>query len=283
MRDVGDRIAIRFEVRTPDGTLTAATVAVAVTKPDGTLVSPAPTVTTTSVGIYDASFVADSAGQWRWTWTASGTVAEVAHGRVDVGDPATGTYVSLTLFKKQFNLTAADRDELLSQALTAAARAVDAHTGRRPGGFYLDGTATARQYGVCGRTVRGHDGRHKLLIDDIGSVTGLTVETGDGTTWTTATGHRTDPANALADQQPITGLAAWSWGTDLVRVTARWGWPAVPDQVVQATLIQATRLYRRKDSPEGVAGGGEWGVVRLSRLDPDVGQLLQHLVLPGIA
>ncbi|MDX2921298.1 hypothetical protein PV370_25695, partial [Streptomyces sp. NE06-03C] len=66
-----------------------------------------------------------------------------------------------------------------------------------------------------------------------------------------------------------------------VQVTARWGWPAVPDEIVQATLIQAARLYKRKDSPEGVTGSAEWGVVRLSRRDPDVWALIEHYVLPG--
>jgi hypothetical protein len=49
----------------------------------------------------------------------------------------------------------------------------------------------------------------------------------------------------------------------------------------EATLIQALRLYKRKDSPEGVLGSAEWGTVRVSRLDPDVAKLVESLVLPG--
>ena len=193
-------------------------------------------------------------------------------------------YATLTLFKDSLKITAADRDVLLTQALTAASRAVDAHTGRPDDGFTIDASATARSYETAGRTLGTRSGRSKLLVDEIGTLTDLAVATGDGTTWTTTTDYRVDPLTALADGQPITALTALTgWGCDLVRVTARWGWPTVPDVVVQATLIQATRLYRRKDSPEGVAGGGEWGVVRLSRVDPDVGALLAHLTLPGIA
>jgi hypothetical protein len=282
VRDVGDQIDIRHEVRDADGALTAATVAVTVTAPGGT--TSTPTVTASSTGIYDASFTATTVGVWRWTWTVSGAVVDVAHGQVDVADPAPSTYATLPLFKATVKVTAADRDELLAQALTAAARAVDSYTGRRPAGFTLDEAATARTYEVHGRTVRTRSGWAKLLVDEIGSATGLTVEVGDGTTWTAITGYRTDPGNALADSRPITALTTPGlWGCDLVRVTARWGWPSIPDQVVQATLIQATRLYRRKDSPEGVAGQGEFGVVRLSRIDPDVQALLAHLTLPGIA
>jgi hypothetical protein len=59
-----------------------------------------------------------------------------------------------------------------------------------------------------------------------------------------------------------------------VRVTARWGWPAVPAQVAEATLRTAARAYRRKDSPDGVAGSSDWGLIRVPNLDPDVRQML---------
>lgn len=284
-RDVGDRIAIRYEARTPDGTLTSATVAVAVTQPDGTLLSPAPTVTATGTGLYDAAFTVDSAGVWRWTWTASGALVDVAHGSVDVAGPGPGTYASLPLLREAVKATSGDRDDLLMQALTAAARAADRDTGRRPGGFYLDAVASSRSYEVSGRSLYDPaTGRHRLLVDEIGSTTGLTVETGDGTTWTATTDYRIDPLNAIADQQPITALSRLGgWGHDLVRVTARWGWPAVPAAVPQAVLIQATRLYSRKNSPQGVAGSSDWGVIRLARMDPDVQAQLGPLMLPGIA
>lgn len=281
--DVGDRVPIRHEVRDPDGMLTAATVAVAVTKPDGTLVSPAPSVSSPSTGIYVASFLVDAAGQWIWEWTASGAVVEVAHGSVDAADPAPSTYITLPQLRAAFGVPA-DRDEMLAVHLAAAARAVDAHTGRRPGGFYL-GPLSVRVYEVGGRVVRTRGGEDKLLIDEIGSTTGLVVEVGDGTTWTVVAGTRVDPANALADGHPITGIiGACGWaGTQLARITARPGWPAVPDQIAQATLIQAMRLSKRKDSIDGVAGDGQFGVVRMSRVDPDVAALLAPYALPGIA
>ena len=49
---------------------------------------------------------------------------------------------------------------------------------------------------------------------------------------------------------------------------------SVPDDIVQACLILSTRLFKRKDSPEGVAGFADFGAVRLSRMDPDVQALL---------
>lgn len=68
-----------------------------------------------------------------------------------------------------------------------------------------------------------------------------------------------------------------------MRITAQFGWPAVPDDISEAALIQAARLFKRKDSPEGVIGNAEWGVVRLSRRDPDVWNLIEQYVLPGFA
>jgi hypothetical protein len=69
-----------------------------------------------------------------------------------------------------------------------------------------------------------------------------------------------------------------------VKVTGRWGWPEVPTPVRQACLIQASRLYKRSQSPEGVTGfGSEFGAIRLSaRPDPDVVALLAPYRLTAV-
>lgn len=198
-----------------------------------------------------------------------------------------GVYADFEIFKNSLTITPADRDALLEDALEDASRAIDDATDRRADGFTLDVAATARTYAVAGRSVWDCDTRRwMLLIDEIGSLTDLVVETGDGATWTSVvagTGYRTAPDNALADGKPITALTAPSWGCDLVRVTARWGWPGVPRSIRRAAMILATRLYRRPGSPEGVAGGSDGAAVRLARQDPDVVTLLQPYQLPGIA
>lgn len=194
-------------------------------------------------------------------------------------------YATLASLKARLGIESGDisRDDLLNQALAAASRGIDRTTGRR---FWLDPSTVQRTYTGHGRVVCDDDGE-TLLVDDIGSTTGLVVETGSGSTWTAVTDYETSPDNALLDGRPITGLRAdGDWGLyagirTRVRVTARFGWPAVPDDVVEATLIQAARLYKRKDSPEGVTGSAEWGVVRLSRRDPDVYALIEPFILPG--
>lgn len=190
-------------------------------------------------------------------------------------------YATRESLKLRLNIETSDttRDTLLDGALAAASRGIDTATGRR---FWLDPTATARTFTLAGNVVCG-DGGDRLLLDDMGAAPTL-VESGSGASWEAVTGYDTAPDNALARGRPITALtlSTGSWGTGLrARVTARWGWPDIPDEIEEATLIQAARLYRRKDSPEGVTGSAEWGVVRLSRRDPDVWALIEHYVLPG--
>jgi hypothetical protein len=59
----------------------------------------------------------------------------------------------------------------------------------------------------------------------------------------------------------------------------------VPAQVKQACRLQVARVMKRQESPLGVAGFGEFGVVRVSRLDPDIDAMLQpyKLLSPGLA
>jgi hypothetical protein len=192
-------------------------------------------------------------------------------------------YADLATLKEQLGIEASDtsRDSLLQQALAASSRGIDRDTGRR---FWVDASAVQRTFNPAGKTVCDGDGE-RLLVNDIGSLADLVVETGSAGSFTAVTDYETSPDNALLDGRPVTALlrtsGTWGYGTTRVRVTARWGWPAVPDEVVQATLIQASRLYKRKDSPEGIIGSAEWGVRNLSRVDPDVYALVKHFVLPG--
>lgn len=172
---------------------------------------------------------------------------------------------------------------LLDRAVNAASRAVDRHCHRR---FWQDTEAQQRLYRA--------DDDQMVWTDDISTVEGLVVETDDtgrgvfAATWDRDVDYQLEPLNADADG-PTPG--AW-WqlsavGTRMwpvydrrvgVRVTARFGWAAVPDEVVEATLLKATALFRRKDAPFGVAGFGEMGVVRITRSDVDVLELLAHYV-----
>jgi hypothetical protein len=200
--------------------------------------------------------------------------------------PASSCYVSLAELRSEIGITdAADTtdDARLTQAAGAASRAIDNHCGRR---FYLDASASARYY-------TAEFSRH-LRVDDIGSLTGLVIATDEDSdrdydiTWA-ATDYDTLPDNALADGRPITELAIAPLGVYVfprlrrgVRVTALWGWPSVPADIKTACMIQAIRLYKRRDSPFGIMGSIETGQMTLPPLDPDVKALLQPYVKMGI-
>jgi hypothetical protein len=175
-------------------------------------------------------------------------------------------------------------DRLLDVALSGAHDWIHTTTGRT---FDLAPAPTARTLTGAGHQVCTRDYRYRLLLDwDVGTTVGLVVETGSGTTWSVITAYDTGPEDAISQGWPVRELTRdtpWPyWAGERVRVTARWGWPAVPDAVVEACYIQAGRLYRRRDSPEGVLGGSDWGVVRVGRADPDATALLDPYVLAGI-
>jgi hypothetical protein len=47
----------------------------------------------------------------------------------------------------------------------------------------------------------------------------------------------------------------------------------LPDAVFQACVMDAGRIYRRRDSLDGTIAWGDMGVVRVGRADPDVERL----------
>lgn len=195
------------------------------------------------------------------------------------GSGPSDLYTDLATVKAALGkITSDDRDELIEGAIRAACRLIDRRTGRR---FYADEIATARTFPVLGQ-MHYAGGEQVLLVDDIADDTGLLVASTSGS----LTGWWTGPDNALVYGRPITQLAAtsgWLPATGRVTITARWGWPAVPDEIAQAAQLLAARLYRRKDSPQGVLGSAEWGVTRVSRIDPDVEALIGPFVIPVIA
>lgn len=192
------------------------------------------------------------------------------------------TYASADQLVEHLSLSSQDQsrdDALLQRAVNVASAQIARKCGRR----FDTVTAAARTYGP--------DGSRVLGVDDISTLSGLIVKTDPGadgtfeTTLTIGTDFIVRPANAIAQDEPVTSLelvtGCWpvSWtGRDTVQVTAAWGWPSVPDDIVEATLLQAARLYKRKNTPDGIAGAGDFGPVRVSRFDPDVEELVAPFV-----
>jgi len=191
-------------------------------------------------------------------------------------------YATLAQLKAQLGIPGADtdRDDQLTAVLQAVTTAIDNTTERTFAA--ATGTATTRTLAPLGRTVDTMLGT-ALLTGDIGSPTGLAAAVGSAgsDTWTALPTSALDlwPIGEIGAGWPATGLLllSGSWSTSTtgrVQVSADWGWPATPAAVEQACLIQAARIFKRKDSPEGILGSAEWGAVRVSRVDPDVDAML---------
>jgi hypothetical protein len=185
----------------------------------------------------------------------------------------TNGYATLTDVKNALRITDAIDDSLLEVAIESASRMIDSYTART---FSNAGTAV--------RNFAATDALN-LIIDDAISVTTVqsTDEIGDTYTTWTANDYQLEPLNSRSDglYMPYTGIRAvndYTWPVvdqqALCRITAVWGWAAVPTAIKQATIIQSSRLFKRLDSPLGVLGMGDLGQIRVSRyLDPDVEQL----------
>ncbi len=188
----------------------------------------------------------------------------------------TNGYATLAETKSALRITDAVDDSLLEMAIESASRLIDGYAGRQ---FFSSGTAT--RYFTA-------DDDFVCEIDDISSsnitlVTAMDADAVFDTTWAT-TDYQLEPLNQVLDGQSwaftrIRAVGDYLWpisgGEALVKLTAVFGWPSVPIAIKQATIIQASRIFKRLDSPLGVAGFGDLGVMRVSSsLDPDVAQLV---------
>lgn len=186
-------------------------------------------------------------------------------------------YATLAQVKAALRITDSVDDSLLEMAIESASRAIDQYTARN---FYNAGTAI-RYYAPSDSL--------NVEIDDMISLVSLQTMSDDEQVYDTTWGsddYQLEPLNGIVDgiSQPYNHIRAVGDYTYLtldgeatVKVTGVWGWSAVPIQVTQATVIQASRIFKRLDSPLGIISG-ELGSMRVgSRLDPDVAQLVDSL------
>jgi hypothetical protein len=179
----------------------------------------------------------------------------------DLGAP----YVDLDRLKDYLKIKPdkIEQNDNLNDAINAASGEIEKHCNRQ---FNAAATATARVYAPECRT--------EVYVDDFYTTDGLIVEVdtaGDGTFATTipSSGYELYPANGVVD-----GQVGWPYyeihlvddyfpvhhrRKNVVRVTAKWGWAAVPEAVRQATVIIAAETFQLKDAPFGTAGMDQFG------------------------
>ncbi len=181
-------------------------------------------------------------------------------------------------------LTAAPQARLLD-ALKTASRGIEGVCHRQ---FNKTETATSRVYRPESSIIE---------TDDFYTPVGLVVETrstydvGYGTPLVLDTDFELHPLNGVVNGQegwPFNEIwtsftTQWSrvssWSS--VRVTARWGWNAVPDPVKSACLIVALETYKLGDAAFGVAGiGGNDLVLRVKSNPMAMEKLFDYIVDP---
>ncbi len=193
----------------------------------------------------------------------------------------TNGYVTLAEFKANFfpaGSTDVVDDAVIEGKIEGASRMIDDHCGRH---FYKSAAAESRYF-----TAEWED---LLKVDDLVSITTLkTDEDGDRVyekTWTTGD-YDLEPFNAALDGRPYTKIRVQPEGDYLfptvaksVEINGVWGWSAVPVKVKEACLIQAARLFKRKDAIFMEEGGGPFGKVKASGgMDEDAVELLKDYV-----
>lgn len=187
------------------------------------------------------------------------------------------SYVTLAELKAALRITDSVDDILLNLSITVATSYVNEYCQR----VFTPATAPTQRFYVP-------TGRMEILqIDDAAEVLEVATDEDLDRTFTEILApidfelHPINPTTSgivypyVAIRPQEDGYWPVYQSRATVRVTAEFGWAAVPDSVREAALLQASRLFTRLESPLGVAGFGDMGAMRVSfKGDPDVMMLL---------
>jgi hypothetical protein len=188
----------------------------------------------------------------------------------------TNGYCTLNELKASLRIPVSDTidDDLLELAVEAASRDIDQASERI---FYsLSDT----------RIFIPRDSSN-TAIDDLVSVTSIKTSTSaDGAfdvTWTSSD-YQLMPLNGVAGGMTVPYDLIYAVGDysfpqsgqeATVEVVGTWGFSSVPVAIKQATVLLSARIFKRNDSPGGVMGFGDLGIIRVGRMDPDIDKLIQ--------
>lgn len=200
-------------------------------------------------------------------------------------------YVDKTEVKAYLGLSGTSQDDNIDRSIDGASRLIDMFCNRR---FWQDSAVTTKTFTP----------KSTVYIDvpDISTATGLIVKldtTDDGsfdTTLVKDTDYYLLPTNpqynvelsSVDHYYPFTEIRILEQRSserfepliiNNIQVTAKFGWSAVPEAVKQACIIQAVRLWKRKDTPFNVFGNEQTGQQEIfTKFDPDAKELLKGLI-----
>lgn len=193
-------------------------------------------------------------------------------------------YIDTTDLKDRLEIEDDDDMVRLTGAVEAATHGVNTFCGRQ---FNDAGAVSARVF-------KATDGC-LAYVDDFSTTTGLIIKTDDdddGTferTWA-ASEYELEPLNGIVD-----GVPGWPYwriryvGTGRgfpqlrragLQVSARWGWTAVPANVTEASRIAAEEIFKLRDTPFGIGGYGDFGVIKV-RDNPFTSRMLKKYQRTG--
>ena len=192
----------------------------------------------------------------------------------------TNAYCTLADVKAALRINDTVDDLLIEQSIQSASRLIDGYCNRY---FYAGTVDEVRYYNT--------NDPYLAWIDDLISLTSLDTSSDMRNLydihWSNAgdyPDYELTPKNGLSNgvYSPYTAIKSighylfpFFADTSLIRVTGRFGWSSVPDAIKSATIIQASRLFKRLESPLGVAGFSDIGIMRVGRsIDGDVAQLI---------
>lgn len=190
----------------------------------------------------------------------------------------TNAYIDVDDFKESASIGTSKDDSKIEAAIAAASRRIDTWCDRH---FYKDGTSVA----PVARTFTARDSG-LVYIDDLAEAGAEFVlksdDNDDGTFETTwASSDYVLERDLALSSYPYSRIRTRKSGAKsfptrylAVQVTGIFGWPSVPEEVVQACRILANRLFKRKDAPFAQLGTAETGLIKITSIDPDVEALL---------
>jgi hypothetical protein len=239
-------------------------------------------ITKSGTGVYTKDIPCTAAGLWTYVWVGTGTASDVQPGAWFVNTPEfVDLYCTPEMLKSRTGISDNYDDAEIIGACRSVARWIDRKFCQRH--FYRrEATLTfAASRSGC------------IDLPDLVSVTALKTDAdGDGvfeTTWPSSD-YLLLPENAPSEAEPepydsirpLVGTfpVACTGRTNRVQIEGVWGWPSVPEPVIEAAKILSGDYLKLGGMAFGVAGYGEYGAVRARMSNPAL-EMLDSYVHPS--
>lgn len=195
-------------------------------------------------------------------------------------------------------------DDVLARVITAVSRWIDRHCNRLDG-FVALSTATARDFAGSGVGTQLIDECVAVsLVESKAAASDTTYTAWVAADWKAYSGDARVPdfnrtpfqalmtlpsgnysyfpngsgGQRIGFRPSLDSALLWGESVPMVRVTAKWGYAvAVPPEIEEACIIQATRQFKRGQSAfADAAGSDDFGVLQFRGLDPVVVSILKE-------